>query len=122
MMVCSMFFLSACKSHEKMDGSDRDSHGCIPSAGYTWSNVRKDCIQVFNEGVRLNNAQDTAATSSAFVVFSKDSTAAEIFLPVDGDNPILSKVGPEWKNKLFCVKKAADKLLLLKNNKIIYKE
>lgn len=31
-------------------GNDRDEHGCIASAGYVWSEVRKDCIRPFEEG------------------------------------------------------------------------
>ena len=35
-------------------GGDRDEHGCIGSAGYTWSVLRGECIQVFEVGTRLN--------------------------------------------------------------------
>ena len=34
-----------------MPGADRDRHGCIASAGYTWSKVRKDCVRTFEEGI-----------------------------------------------------------------------
>ena len=30
-----------------MEGDDRDEHGCIGTAGYTWSALREECIQVF---------------------------------------------------------------------------
>ncbi len=30
-------------------GSDRDSHGCIPSAGYTWCNASQKCIRSWEE-------------------------------------------------------------------------
>ncbi len=32
-----------------MPGSDRDSHGCIPSAGYTWCDAKQACIRPFEE-------------------------------------------------------------------------
>jgi len=32
-----------------MPGSDRDSHGCIPSAGYTWCDASQKCIRPWEE-------------------------------------------------------------------------
>ena len=37
-----------------MVGGDRDEHGCIGSAGYTWSALRGECIQVFEVGTFKN--------------------------------------------------------------------
>ena len=34
-------------------GNDRDADGCIGSAGYTWSQIKKDCIRLFEEKVQL---------------------------------------------------------------------
>lgn len=31
-------------------GSDRDAHGCIPSAGYTWCEAKAKCLRTFEEG------------------------------------------------------------------------
>ncbi len=30
---------------QKIVGADRDRHGCIGTAGYTWSEVKQDCVQ-----------------------------------------------------------------------------
>lgn len=30
-------------------GGDKDKHGCIASAGYTWSEVQKDCIRLWEK-------------------------------------------------------------------------
>ena len=35
-------------------GDDKDKHGCIASAGYTWSEAQKDCIRLWEKGVRMN--------------------------------------------------------------------
>ena len=67
-----------------MAGADRDAHGRIGSAGYTWSALRKACIRVFEAGVRLDAAEPSqGATLSAFVVFAqtKGEGPAELFLP-----------------------------------------
>lgn len=39
-------------------GGDKDKHGCIASAGYTWSEAQKDCIRLWEKGVRMNAVDD----------------------------------------------------------------
>ena len=53
-------------------GGDKDKHGCIASAGYTWSEAQKDCIRLWEKGVRMNAVDD--AEKVLFLVFSPDST------------------------------------------------
>ena len=60
------------KEKEAVVGSDKDEHGCIASAGYTWSEVQKDCIRLWEKGVRMNAVDDAGKT--LFLVFSPDST------------------------------------------------
>ena len=52
-------------------GGDRDEHGCIGSAGYVWCEVQKDCIRLFEKGIRTEAVDDS--DTSAFIVFSPDS-------------------------------------------------
>lgn len=83
---------------EPMPGSDRDSHGCIASAGYLWSEVRNDCIRLFETGIRLESPEEE---ESAFLVFSVDSSKVELFFSDDSDTEILDKKilpegGYEW--------------------------
>ncbi|MCJ8152755.1 hypothetical protein MKJ01_03120 [Chryseobacterium sp. SSA4.19] len=68
---------------EKQVGSDKDDHGCIASAGQTWSELEQDCIQVFNKGFRLNpiEVKKDEAVISAFVLSSDDQSKLELFLP-----------------------------------------
>ena len=53
----------------EMVGNDKDEHGCIASAGYTWSEVQQNCIRLFESGIRL---EATDGKSSAYIVFSPD--------------------------------------------------
>lgn len=63
-------------------GGDRDEHGCIASAGYSWSALRNNCIRLFEEGTRLEPAAAVKnKTISAFVVFDKTKPDAELFVP-----------------------------------------
>jgi len=43
--VLLMSFGCAQAQPQPMPGSDRDEHGCIPSAGYTWCEPLKECIR-----------------------------------------------------------------------------
>ena len=50
LIVFFLLFLAACAAGNKnLAGSDRDSHGCIGSAGYTWCEDRQKCIRVWEE-------------------------------------------------------------------------
>lgn len=72
-------------------GGDKDEHGCLTSAGETWSQLKQSCIQIFNVGQRLNpiETKDGEAVISAFVLFSDDKSEAELFLPNTQSNTIL---------------------------------
>lgn len=70
-------------------GSDRDEHGCIASAGYTWSEVQKDCIRLWEKGVRMEAVADKSDV--AYIIFSPDSAQVELFFPNDRPNEILNR-------------------------------
>ncbi len=83
-------------------GDDRDVHGCIGSAGYTYSQLRNNCIQTFNQKIKLKEVNsDKSYTSMTAVIFTKNLKKAEIFIP-DGNakSIILDKEGKEkvWKS------------------------
>ena len=41
------------KTEEEIIGVANDAHGCNGAAGYTWSEARKDCIRLFESGVKM---------------------------------------------------------------------
>ena len=89
-------------------GDDKDKHGCIASAGYTWSETQKDCIRLWEKGVRMNAVDD--AEKMLFLVFSPDSTQVELFFSEEGmPNEILERRGL-WKMMIqrMCVWKMED--------------
>lgn len=63
-------------------GADRDAHGCIASAGYTYSVVRNACIRVWEEGIALSpvGAEVDGPTLAAYAVLGNDGSV-EVFLP-----------------------------------------
>lgn len=78
-------------------GSDKDEHGCITSAGETWSQLKQSCIQIFTVGQRLNpiETKEGEAVISAFVLFNDDKSEAELFLPNTKSNTILKTTNKE---------------------------
>lgn len=101
-LLCAGALLASCgnsgakKSEESSDkketvaGGDKDEHGCIASAGYTWSEVQKDCIRLWEKGVRMKAVDDAGRTM--FLVFSPDSTQVELFFSEEGmPNEILDR-------------------------------
>ena len=64
-------------------GADSDNHGCKASAGYTWSELKQQCIRVFEEGAKLSpyDSDKTAAEFAAYVIFEENGNKAELFLP-----------------------------------------
>ncbi|MEN9335818.1 MAG: hypothetical protein RLZZ500_805 [Bacteroidota bacterium] len=80
-------------------GADQDEHGCLASAGFTWSKMYKDCVRMFT-GLQLSpvdQPQTDDETVCAYVLFSEDKNKAEVFIP-NAESIILtrSKEGQPW--------------------------
>lgn len=114
---------SSMMAQEKPIGGDKDAHGCLTSAGYTWSAVKKQCIRVFELAIKLDevNPQGSSSTITG-VVWSKDKKKAEIFTTGESTSLILVKNGKVWKKGAYTlVKNSAHSYSLLKNKKVIFK-
>ena len=113
-LLFSMIVLFACNSGQKNNsaesadqqyaveqgvGNDKDDHGCITSAGETWSELKQECVQVFNVGKRLNPVvEEGDAIISAFVLFNDDNSKVELFLP---DNETGSTILEQSENDVY---------------------
>ncbi len=94
---------------------------CLGTAGYTWSEVRADCIRIWEVGVQLINQVDKDTCFVGYVVFSTDGEDAELFLVENGDNhPILPKTGKGWEGGEFRLIQKDGVLSLYKKDKLIY--
>ena len=98
--------LSACAApSEPIFGSDRDAHGCIGSAGQSWSVLKQQCVQPWDvANLKLDDpANDTLAV---YVILSADKAQAEIFAVGVPENTILESVkggyvSPDGKVRLL---------------------
>jgi|GEM_PF-3310869 len=46
-------------------GGDKDSHGCIPSAGYTWCEEKQKCLRIWEEDCADGRTYCTAEQKTA---------------------------------------------------------
>lgn len=82
------------KTEVDLIGADVDRYGCKGSAGYTWSQLRRDCVRIFEEGITLlpMQVEESEAVYAAFVLYSEDKEMVELFLPTEKESFLLQKV------------------------------
>jgi hypothetical protein len=105
-------------------GANKDSEGCLTTAGYTWSKLKKDCVRLFDSGVRLYpktdpNTQD--ALLITYLILSDDGMEAEVFIPNQDQSLVLIRekeatpwVFNEWELTAF------EGFTLRKNSEILF--
>ena len=111
------------ETQEPLVGADRDEHRCITSAGCSWSELQQTCVQLWEAGVRLDpiEVKEGDAVFSAFVLFNKDESKAEIILPNKKGSVILDKKSENFYEKdeyMYDDKKGTFSI----NGKVAYKE
>ena len=115
---------STTPQQETLEGGDRDEHGCIGSAGYLWSALRGECIQVFEVGTRLNpmDVEQEEAVISAFIVSKEgDNSQVELFITGEDQNPILKKEADgTFKNGRYTYNAQTNELFV--DGKVAYKQ
>lgn len=65
----------------QMAGGDRDIHGCIGSAGYTWCELKNKCLRIFEEDCQSIEGIKTALASKY------NKTLDEIYIKISHENP-----------------------------------
>ena len=101
-------------------GADKDAHGCIASAGYTYSQLKKECIRTFEQKIQLKEIA-TKGNFTAAVLFNKDQSKAEIFLKDEKASVILKRTANGiWKNAIYTLTKNKG-FVLSKNKRAVYR-
>lgn len=94
--------LGSCQSSSKVSTSDhtadsltaiggnKDKHGCLTSAGYTWSQLKNDCIRPFEDGIPLHTLNtSTSYQTAAYALIDSLKKEAEIFVPQEQSSLLL---------------------------------
>ncbi len=74
-------------------GNDRDAHGCIGSAGYTWCAVKNKCLRVWEEKCEI------ATTSPIYCTMDAKQCPDGSYIGRSGPN--CEFVCPETKSQIF---------------------
>jgi hypothetical protein len=78
-----------------IDGGTADEYGCIPSAGYQWSEVRKECIRIWETGIKLESVVlDDNPGSGVYIICNADTSQMEVSLI--GQTTILTRNKEKW--------------------------
>lgn len=73
-------------------GGEKDKHGCLVSAGYTWSRLKNDCIRPFEDGIALHTLNtSTSYQTAAYAVIDSLKKEAEIFVPEEQSSILLKQ-------------------------------
>jgi hypothetical protein len=108
----------------EINGNDSDEHGCRPSAGYTWSIIKKECLRVFELNMKLYNAGKTQMTCA---IFSTDKNQVEIFTPqgsliLDKETETIYKTTLKENQKFFRIVNNKWQFGTVSTNKIEFQE
>ncbi len=75
-LLITIFIINFQKSEAQTTGEDLDPNKCIRSAGYVWSDLKKDCIRAFELPTQLIQKDNSYFAS---VLFSATADTVEVF-------------------------------------------
>ncbi len=53
--------------NDSIIGGDKDEHGCIASAGYTWNKTKQECVREWEETLKTACTQLNCPSNTLFV-------------------------------------------------------
>jgi hypothetical protein len=65
------------QSQEQLLGGDRDEHGCIGSAGYSWCELKQKCLRVWEEACAGPSDEETLKTDIMAAIVQKRGAVAQ---------------------------------------------
>ena len=92
----SAMILTACSNAQPQAemptvGGETDAHGCLPSAGQSYSYLKKACVQVFDVAdIKLDDPANK--TQAGYGILSEDKQLVEVFASDLPENTILDLV------------------------------
>jgi hypothetical protein len=114
--ISLVVFFTSCANNKNTSsapkaGNERDSHNCISSAGYTWSELKNDCVRSWEVGIQFDpSANRSDKTSIASVLFLNGK--AEVFASELKKTVVLTAV----KNGSTVFENTTEKVAILKEN------
>jgi len=73
-------------------GGTKDKNGCLTAAGYTWSQLKNNCIQPFTDGISLDILNTSSSyQTGAFILLDSLQKKVEIFVSEEDESIILDQ-------------------------------
>lgn len=91
-------------------GGNKDEHGCLIAAGYSWSILKQDCIRPFDLETKLKDLKNS--NFGGYLLFSADHKQVEVFGVEFKPSIVLDAEGPDTylsKDKKYKMAKDAQK-------------
>jgi hypothetical protein len=83
--LIAVIILSACgQPEEPIVGGDRDEHGCIGSAGYSWCEPKQKCLRVWEEECYASDEEALHHTIADLIGKKLDEVAVTITKQAEG--------------------------------------
>ena len=82
-----------------MVGNDKDAHGCIGSAGYSWCEIKNKCLRTWEEKCEATKTvSNTSSKCGLTVTYPLPGSKISFPLTIKGviDNSKASKLGCSW--------------------------
>ena len=89
--ISLVVFFTSCANNKNTStapkaGNDHDAHNCISSAGYTWSELKNDCVRSWEVDIQFdpsaNRSDKTSIASVLFLNGKAEVFASELKKPV----------------------------------------
>ncbi|MBL1409963.1 hypothetical protein [Sphingobacterium faecale] len=135
LLLLYVIFASSCQSSKVSSsnagadslaavGADKDKHGCLLSAGYTWSQLRGECIRPFEQGIALHTLNTSSAyQTSAYLLVDSSKNEAEVFIPEEQNSIMLNQRNTTtYTNGRFTLVKDSNCWTLSLNKTALYQE
>lgn len=72
LLILIITFITACKTDDQPIGGQRDEHGCLGPAGYSWNETEKECVKSWETGVDRYQVNDyNTCVESGYVTTTK---------------------------------------------------
>lgn len=72
---------------EQLVGNDSDEHGCKASAGYSWCEIKQNCLRTWEEKCEMGTVETTKEAITAILVkkynWDKDKVSVQVNKEVD---------------------------------------
>ncbi|VVC00943.1 Bacterial extracellular solute-binding proteins, family 3 [uncultured archaeon] len=89
-------------NEQALPGSDRDAHGCIPSAGYSWCGEKNKCLRVWEEPCTAADRAEKAKTYCNLSDVARVSTCGPYIRVVGSAAGVGSTFYPDSGKEIRC--------------------